>query len=91
MSQPTDLKRAGGKLKVKVFSPYQIFYQGDAASVSAINQTGPFDVLYDHANFFSLVTAGNVTVDTGFSKLDFPATRGIIKVTNNIVTFFLDV
>jgi F0F1-type ATP synthase epsilon subunit len=76
------------RLKVKVISPTQTFYSGPAVSVSAINKVGPFDILAEHANFFSLLTEGNVTVNTGTQKLAFPVTHGIIKVHANIVTVF---
>jgi F0F1-type ATP synthase epsilon subunit len=84
-------KKPQGRLKVRVFSPYQTFYQGDAESISAINKTGPFDVLYSHANFFSLLTQGDVKVATGFQNFSFPIVRGIMKVTGNQVTVFVDV
>jgi F0F1-type ATP synthase epsilon subunit len=79
------------RLKVKVFSPYQTYYQGEAISISALNQTGPFDVLGGHANFFSLLVAGQVVVRTGFTELKFPINHGVIKVTNNEITLFVDV
>ena len=77
------------KLKVKVLSPTQSFYEGPAMSVSAINKVGAFDILADHANFFSLLTEGNITIDTGAQKLSFPITHGIAKVHNNNVTLFI--
>lgn len=80
-----------GRLAVKVFSPYQIYYQGEAVSLSASNKTGPFDVLVSHANFFSLLTAGEVIIETGYARLVFPVNRGVIKVTNDHVTVFVDV
>ena len=86
-----ELKKAQDRLHVTVFSPFQTFYKGDATSISAINKTGPFDVLYDHANFFSLLTAGEVKVATGFQDYDFLISRGVIKVTDNVVTVFVDV
>ncbi len=79
------------RLKVKVFSPYQVYYQGEAISVSAINKTGPFDVLVGHANFFSLLVAGQVVVRTGFNDLKFEINHGVMKVTNNTLTLFVDV
>lgn len=82
---------ADRRLNVKIFTPYQTYYQGEAVSVSANNKTGPFDVLFAHANFFSLLTAGNVVVETGYASLSFPLDRGVIKVTNNLVTIFVDV
>ena len=79
------------KLRVKIFSPYQIYYEGEAVSISAVNKTGPFDVLSGHANFFSLLSSGKVNIDTGFQKLDFQLDRGIIKVSSNVVTLFANV
>jgi F0F1-type ATP synthase epsilon subunit len=79
------------RFKVKIFSPYQVYYQGEAVSLSAANRTGPFDVLAGHINFFSLLTGGTVSLNTGFQKLEFPIARGIIRVTRNEVTLFADV
>lgn len=77
------------KLKVKVLSPTQAFYDGPAVSVSATNKVGPFDVLADHANFFSLLTKGDIVVNTGSQALTFPTTHGIIKVHKNVITLFI--
>ena len=85
------MAKGGVKLSVKVFSPYQTYYQGEAVSLSAVNKTGPFDVLVSHANFFSLLTAGDVVIETGYARLAFPVNRGVIKVTDNQVTVFVDV
>lgn len=79
------------RFDVKVFSPYQTYYRGKAVSLSASNKTGPFDVLYGHANFFSLLTASDVIVQTGFERLSFPINRGVIKVSSNQATIFVDV
>ncbi len=76
-------------LKVKVLSPTQSFYEGPAVSVSAINKVGPFDVLANHANFFSLLTKGDIVVNTGNQSLTFPITHGIIKVHSNLITLFV--
>jgi F0F1-type ATP synthase epsilon subunit len=80
-----------GRLKVKVFSPYETYYEGDAVSISAINKTGPFDVLYGHASFFSLLLSGDVVVQTGKDEHRFPINHGVVKVTNNVVTLFVNV
>jgi F0F1-type ATP synthase epsilon subunit len=84
---PTDKTR----FKVRIFSPYQTYYQGDAVSLSAANRTGPFDILAGHINFFSLLTGGTVVLNTGFQRLEFPVARGIIRVSRNEVTLFADV
>jgi F0F1-type ATP synthase epsilon subunit len=79
------------KLKVKVISPTKTHFEGLAQSVSAYNKVGPFDILGDHANFFSLLSQGDVVVDTGFQKFTFPITQGIVKVHDNTVTLFIDI
>ncbi len=79
------------KLEVKVFSPYQVFYRGSAISLSATNKTGPFDILYNHSNFFSLLTSGRVSVNTGFEKVEIDIESGFVKVTNNSVVLFANV
>lgn len=84
MSQPTT-----PKLHVKVISPSQIFYEGPAEAVSAVNKVGPFDILANHSNFFSLLTTGDITVSTGAQTLRFPIKHGIVKVTHNVITVFI--
>jgi F0F1-type ATP synthase epsilon subunit len=80
---------AAPKMHVKVLSPAQVYYEGAAETVSAINKVGPFDILANHANFFSLLTTGDIVVDTGTQKLHFPIKHGIVKATSNIITIFI--
>lgn len=77
------------RLHVKVLSPTQTYYDGPALSVSARNKVGPFDILADHANFFSLITEGDILVNSGVQQLKFPVTHGIVKATNNAITLFI--
>lgn len=79
------------RLKVRVLSPTQTYYKGPATTVSAFNKVGPFDILVNHANFFSLLTTGNVTINTGQRSFSIPVSQGIIKVSNNNVTLFIDI
>jgi F0F1-type ATP synthase epsilon subunit len=79
------------RLNVKIFSPYQVFYQGSAVSVSGHNKTGPFDVLVNHGNFFSLLPEGIVTVNTGFEAIQIQIGSGVMKVSNNTVELFANV
>ena len=79
------------RLRARVLSPTQTLYDGPALSVSAINKVGPFDILADHANFFSLLSEGDIVINTGFQLLTFPIHHGIVKVKNNSVTLFIDI
>jgi F0F1-type ATP synthase epsilon subunit len=79
------------RFRIKIFSPYQTYYQGEAVSLSAQNRTGPFDILAGHINFFSLLTGGTVVLNTGFQRLEFQIARGILRVNHDEVTLFADV
>jgi F-type H+-transporting ATPase subunit epsilon len=79
------------RFKVKILSPYQTYYDGEAVSLSAANRTGPFDILAGHINFFSLLSPGTVAINTGFQRLEFPISRGVLRVSRNVVTLFADV
>lgn len=76
-------------MHVRVISPSQIFYEGPAESVSAKNKVGDFDILPNHAHFFSLLTQGDIVLHAGDQELRFPIQHGIVKVTDNIVTLFI--
>lgn len=80
-----------GKLNVKIFSPLKVFFEGTAVSVTAVNKTGPFDVLLDHINFFSILSSGDVVVNTGEDKVTIPIDKGVIRVSNNVVTVFTNI
>lgn len=79
------------RLRARVLSPTQTLYDGPALAVSANNRVGPFDILADHANFFSLLTEGDIVVNTGYQSFTFPIQHGIVKVKSNEVTLFIDV
>jgi F0F1-type ATP synthase epsilon subunit len=79
------------KLKVKVFSPYESFFEGSAVSLSAENKTGSFDVLVGHTNFFAVLNPGKVSVDTGFEPVTIQINSGILQVHDDVVTLFANV
>jgi hypothetical protein len=78
--------------KVKVYSPYRIYYDSVASSVSAVNNTGPFDVLSGHKNFLSLLSQGDIVVRSMTGKEEtISIERGIMHVSGNEVRVFLDI
>jgi len=42
-------------LQVKISTPTEVLWEGEAASVSSVNSQGTFDILPKHANFVTLV------------------------------------
>ena len=77
--------------KVKVYSPFHVYFDGSAISVSAENLTGPFDILHDHKNFMSLLTPCEVVVRHERGEDRIKIDRGVMHVSENEVIIFLDV
>jgi len=79
-------------VNVKIYSPFKVYFNGPAKSISAENDTGPFDILPRHHNFMTLLNAGEVTVVKGDGKEQkYRIARGVMHVKKNQVVVFLDV
>lgn len=79
-------------IQVKIYSPSNIYFNGRALSLSAVNDTGPFDVLARHKNFMSLLRPCDVKVRRpDNSEFILPIARGVLHVKANHTTVFLDV
>lgn len=77
---------------VKVYSPFKVYYDQDARSITAENDTGPFDILPHHKNFMTLVHPCELIIRSD-GKEDFKIriTRAIMFVKSDKVIVFLDV
>ena len=84
----------GGKpsMSVKVYAPFQVYFEGDAVSVSAVNETGPFDVLPKHRNFLCMLVPCMLTVQPveGPTKT-IKIHRALMHVKADRVVVFMDV
>lgn len=79
-------------MHVKIYAPFNIYFDGPAESLSATNDTGPFDVLARHKNFITLLRSGKITVRReGQPNYNLTIDRGVLHVKTNEVTVFLDV
>lgn len=87
----SDLFAGQSELRVKVFSPFEVMYEGKARALSATNALGEFDVLPDHTNFMTLLTAGNVKVLTAVDERTFLIEHGFLRVASNVVTVFANI
>lgn len=88
VSKPTN---AEPSMQVKVYSPFRIYYDKQAQSISATNATGPFDVLPQHHNFLTLLTAGEIVIRTKDLEHKIRISRGVMHVKSDQVIVFLDV
>lgn len=90
--QPAPKPSGKPRMAVKVYAPFQVYFEGDAFSVSAINATGPFDILPNHHNFLCMLTPCDllVTPVEGDSKT-IKIHRALMHVKANRVVVFMDV
>lgn len=87
-----DAKPTPGLLRVKIYTPFKIFYEGDARSVTAVNETGQFDILPEHHNFITMLKPCDVVVETPKEeKKVIPIARGLMHVKADKLIIFLDV
>lgn len=79
-------------MHVKVYAPFRTYFDGEAYSLSAVNATGPFDILPHHKNFMSLLTPCTINVRVpGKPDFSLKVTRGVMHVKTDQATVFLDV
>ena len=83
----------GGKptIAVKVYAPFKVYFEGDAFSVSAVNATGPFDVLPQHHNFLCMLVPSTLTIQTPDGPQTIKISRALLHVKANRVVVFMDV
>ncbi|MBL8160064.1 hypothetical protein JNJ66_06435 [Candidatus Saccharibacteria bacterium] len=79
-------------LTVIARAPFEVYYEGPAIAVSALNKVGPFDVLPGHADFFSMLLPCEViiTLDMKSDPVTFNISNGILTVRDNEVMVFVN-
>lgn len=79
-------------MAVKVYAPFQIYFDGEAYSISAVNRVGPFDILPHHHNFISILDPCIVKVQTVAEGLKtVKISRALMHVKADRVVVFVDV
>lgn len=86
---------AGSKrptIAIKVYAPFKVYYDGDGYSISAVNETGPFDILPKHHNFLCMLVPCDLVIDTpDEGKKVIKISRALMHVRAGRVVVFLDV
>jgi len=80
-----------GMMHIKVYSPYQVYFDDQASSITAKNDTGPFDILPQHHKFLTLLTSGEMVIVTKKGEEKIKISRGVMYVKEDRVTVFLDI
>lgn len=86
-----DISKDPTLMHIKVYSPYQVYFDDVATSISAINDTGPFDILKGHHRFLTLLLPCELAIVTEKGDEKIKISRGIMYVKEDRVTVFLDV
>ena len=92
--EPEHVAEASGKptMAGKVYAPFQVYFEGDAYSVSAENATGPFDILPKHHNFLSMLVPCSLIVQpVEGAKRTIKIHRALVHVESDRVVVFMDV
>jgi F0F1-type ATP synthase epsilon subunit len=75
--------------EVTIRSKEKLLYKGVARTLSSENEEGPFDVLYSHANFITLIF-GYVVIDKGLpTELSFQLEKGVMHVTGDVIQVYV--
>lgn len=83
----------GGKptIAMKVYAPFKIYYEGEGYSISAVNATGPFDILPKHHNFLCMLVPCNLVIEAPEGRKVIKISRALMHVKANRVVVFVDV
>lgn len=80
------------KMAVKVYAPFNVYFEGEATSVSAENATGPFDILPEHHNFLCMLVPCNMLIQAIDGRTrTVKIHRALMHVKANSVVVFMDV
>lgn len=78
-------------MRAKVYSPFQVYFEEEAYSVSGENGTGPFDILPHHHNFITLLNPCELVIRAPLGERRIRISGGVMHVKADNVTVFLDV
>ncbi len=68
-----------------------IVFEGPVFAVSSINETGPFDVLFNHANFVCTIKDNLIIHQTGNRKQEIKIDTGILSVKANKIEVYIGI
>ena len=80
-------------MAVKIYAPFKEYFDGDAYSLSAVNDTGPFDILPRHRNFLCMLVPCTISLQTQYDEkpILIKVHKALMHVKANRVVVFVDV
>lgn len=89
--QPAVMHNGKPTMNLKVYAPFKMYFEGEAYSVSAINGTGPFDVLPHHHKFLCMLVPCMLTIESPTGQQTIKVNRALMHVKADSVVVFMDV
>lgn len=89
--QPASSHGSKPTIAIKVYAPFKVYYEGDGYSISAVNATGPFDILPRHHNFLCMLIPCTLNIQTPEGHQSIKISRALMHVKANRVVVFVDV
>lgn len=91
--KPKALVDKEGKpmMHIRISSPFTNFFDEDAYSISAQNETGPFDILPRHHNFITLLDACEIIVRGERGETKIQISGGLMHIKADQAIVFLNV
>lgn len=86
---PADPKKP--TMAIKVYAPFKVYFEGEGYSLTAVNETGPFDILPHHHNFLCMLVPCELVVKTPNETKTIKISRALMHVKADAVTVFVDV
>ena len=90
-SQPAAKPTGKPTMAVRVYAPFQVYFEGDAYSVSAVIATGPFDILPRHHNFLCMLEPCMLDIRSPQGDKTIKIHRALMHVKADRVVVFMDV
>ncbi len=78
-------------MHIKVYSPFKVYFDEVGESISAVNATGPFDILPRHHNFMTLLSPCELIIRSPRRDETIRISGGLMHVKADRVTVFLDI
>ena len=73
------------KLSITIRNKTKVLLQKECASISMINEIGPFDILPEHANFVAVVRGEILVRDMSGGVTKLNCVRGVTRVNTDVV------
>jgi len=89
--QPVAVSSGKPTIAIKVYAPFKVYYEGDGYSISAVNETGPFDILPKHHNFLCMLVPCTLIIETPNGQQKVKVSRALMHVKADRVVVFMDV